>query len=67
MIDTFTCTSVAPYDRHTYEVVLKNGKKKSFEYWDDVQGYWFSRCQIDDYLDCIVVKDKQKSKSKGFG
>ena len=59
---------LAKFSKTTYKtVVLKNGKKKSFEYWDDVQGYWFSRCQIDDYLDCIVVKDKQKPKSKGFG
>lgn len=63
MSDTFTCTSNAPYDRHTYEVVLKTGKKKSFEHWEDAQHYWFSRYQISDYLDYIVAKDK----TKGFG
>jgi hypothetical protein len=66
MTDTFTCTSNAPYDRHNYEVVLKNGKNVFFEDWEDAQVYWWSNCQIPDFLDLIIIKDKQKVKSKGF-
>lgn len=38
MTQTFKCTSDAPYDRHNYEVVLKNGKKVFFDNWEDTQG-----------------------------
>ena len=71
MTELFTCTSADPYDRHTYEIVLKNGKNQFFEHWEDVQEYWWSHCRIPDYLDVIEVVDKKKSKenikSKGFG
>jgi hypothetical protein len=67
MTQTFKVTSDVPYDRHTYEVVLKNDKKVFFDNWTDAQGFWFQNCQIPDFLDVIIVKDKQKVKSKGFG
>lgn len=66
MTATFSCTSDAPYDRHNYEVVLKSNKKVLFDNWLDTQQYWFTHCQIPDFLDFIIVKDKQKVKSKGF-
>jgi hypothetical protein len=67
MSSTFSCTSNAPYDRHNYEIVLKSGKKVFFEDWEGAQGYWFVHAQIPDFLDLIIVKDKKKAKSKGFG
>ena len=63
---TFTCTSDLPYDRHNYEVVLKNGKKQFFDNWEDTQRYWWSNSQIPDFLDLIIVKDKKTIKTKGF-
>jgi len=66
MTQTFTCTSDAPYDRHTYEVVLKNNKKVFFDNWEDTHLYWYQNLQIPDFLDVIIVKDKQKVKRKGF-
>jgi len=66
MTDTFTCTSNAPYDKHDYEVVLKSKKKVFFDNWEDTQVYWYQNSQIPDFLDVIIVKDKQKVKSKGF-
>jgi hypothetical protein len=70
MTQVFTCTSDASYDRHTYEIVLKNGKNKFFEHWEDAQGYWFEHSQIPYFLDLILVKDKkvskEKIKAKGF-
>lgn len=66
MSQTFKCISDTPYDRHNYEVVLKNGKKLFFNDWEDAQGYWFVNSQIPDFLDFIIVKDKKKIKSEGF-
>jgi hypothetical protein len=66
MSDTFSCTSDAPYDRHNYEVVLKSGKKVFFDHWEAAQVYWWSNCQIPDFLDLIIVKDKKKINRKGF-
>lgn len=71
MTARFSCTSDALYDRHHYEVVLKNGKKVFFEHWEEVQVFWFQNAQIPDFLDFITVLDKKKSKEKvkggGFG
>ena len=67
MTQIFSCTSADPYDRHTYEVVLKNGKNKIFEHWEDAQGYWFQNTHIPDFLDLVIVKDKKKSKEKVKG
>ena len=66
MTQTFKVTSDAPYDRHDYEVVLKNNKKVFFDNWEDTQEYWWANCQMPDFLDVIIVKDKKKVKSKGF-
>ena len=67
MTQIFSCTSSDPYDRHTYEIVLKNGKNKIFEHWEDAQGYWFQNTHIPDFLDLVIVKDKKKSKEKVKG
>lgn len=65
-MEVFQQTCDKPYDRHTYEVCLKNGKTTSFKYWDEVQVYWYQNCQIPDFLDVIIVKDKKNKKSSGF-
>jgi hypothetical protein len=67
MTQIFNCTSADLYDRHTYEVVLKNGKNQFFEHWEDVQRYWFEHNRIPDFLDLVIVKDKKKSKEKVKG
>jgi hypothetical protein len=70
-MEVFSQTSDAPYDRHNYELVLKNGKTVFFDDWTDAQGYWFTHNQIPDYLDFVNVLDKpkhkEKVKTKGFG
>lgn len=66
MTQIFKCTSNVPYDRHDYEIVLKSGKIQFFDNWEDTWMYWYQNCQIPDFLDIIIVKDKQKVKSKGF-
>ena len=60
----FRQTSNEPYDRHTYEIVLKSKKRLKFSHYEQVQEYWFQHCGIPDYLDFIVVKDKKLK--KGF-
>ena len=64
MTQIFNCTSTDPYDKHTYEVVLKNGKNKIFDNWEDTQRYWFENNKVPDFLDIILVNDKKKSKEK---
>jgi hypothetical protein len=68
-MEIFTETSNAPYDRHTYSIVLKDETILNFEHWDDVREHWFMYNQIPDYLDYVVVHSKKKEKSqvKGFG
>ena len=66
MTKTFKVTSEAPYDRHDYEILLKNDKKVFFDNWEDTWVCWYQNCQIPDFLDVIIVKDKKKVKSKGF-
>ena len=70
-MEVFQQTSDSPYNRHNYELILKNGKTVFFDDWTDVQGYWFVHQQIPDYLDFINVLDKskrkEKVKTKGFG
>ena len=66
MTTTFSCTSDAPYDRHDYEILLKNNKKVFFDNWEDTWVYWYQNYQNPDFLDVIIVKDKKKVKSKGF-
>ena len=60
----FKQTSDEPYDRHTYEIFLKSGKRVKFKWFEDVREYWFSHSQIPDYLDFVEVKDKKGK--KGF-
>jgi hypothetical protein len=66
-MEVFRQTSDVPYDRHTYEIVLKTGKTVFFDDWEDAQGYWFVHQQIPDYLDYVNVLDKSKKKSKAVG
>jgi hypothetical protein len=65
-MNIFTQTSDAPYDRHDYEIVLKNGKNLIFNNWEDAHRYWWEKRQIPDFLDLINVKDKKVVRSKGF-
>lgn len=66
MTTIFKQTSDQLYDRHDYEVLLKSGKKVFFDNWEDTLKYWWQNYQVPDFLDIIIVKDKQKVKSKGF-
>lgn len=58
MTNSFKCTSSDPYDRHTYEVLLKNGKKILFDEWEDAQIFWYQNWQTPNYLNFIQIVDK---------
>lgn len=66
MTQTFTCTSIDPYDRHEYEITLISGKKVIFDNWEDTFNYWWNNKQIPEFLNYITVKDKKKINKKGF-
>lgn len=63
-LKVFEQTSNKLYDRHTYDLVLTNGKIIKFNYYDDMRQYWFENSQIPDYLSHVVIKDKKVN--KGF-
>ena len=62
----FTQTSHDTYDRHNYQVILRDGTSILFEYYDDAKNYWYSRVQLGNLL-CIDVIDKHKTKKKPSG
>ncbi len=63
-VPNFTHTSLEPYDNHYYELQLFNGKTITFEYYQDLMGYWRDHYQIPNYLNVVIVKDKKSNKKK---
>ena len=51
---TFTSTCDTDYNRHTYKLVLKNGKALILEDYEMVRGYWN---QYKAQIDCVEVLD----------
>ena len=51
-LNTFTSTCNKDYDRHTYKLVLKNGKALILEDYQMVRQYWY---QYKDQMDCVEV------------
>ena len=45
-LKTFTCTSSAPYDRHTYKLHLKDGRTTIFHDYEQLRAYWMQTNQI---------------------
>jgi len=52
---TFTSTCDKDYDRHTYKLVLKNGKALVLEDYEMVRQYWY---QYKAQLEAVEVLDK---------
>ena len=61
MTQRFTCTSTEPYDRHHYQIVLKNGKKVKFTDWGTTMEYWLQWRK-----DINVIDVLDKTEKKGF-
>ena len=54
-LKTFTSTCDKDYDRHTYKLVLKNGKALVLQDYEMVRAYWY---QYRVQLDSVEVLDK---------
>ena len=52
MTKPFTSTCNKPYDRHTYKLVLKNGKAVVIEDYELVRATWY---QYRKQLECVEV------------
>ncbi|AHB80474.1 hypothetical protein S-MbCM7_060 [Synechococcus phage ACG-2014h] len=60
----FTSTSDEPYDRHTYKIILSDGRYKDFQDYEHMRAYWMQTTQIYG-LQSVEVLDKIQQK-KGF-
>ena len=54
-LKTFTSTCDKDYDRHTYKLVLKNGKALILEDYEMVRQYWY---QYKTQMECVEVLSK---------
>jgi Mg-chelatase subunit ChlD len=62
--DWFTSTSDKPYDRHTYKIILSDGRYKDFDDYEYMRAYWMQTTQIYG-LQSVEVLDLKQQK-KGF-
>ena len=60
----FTSTSDEPYDRHTYKIILSDGRYKDFKDYEHMRAYWMQTTQIYG-LNRVEVLDL-KVETKGF-
>ena len=67
MEPVFIQTSAGTYDRHTYQVILKEGKAVPFEYYEDAMNYWFQKVQLGNLVTIEVLdRPKKRTKARGF-
>jgi len=66
MEGVFIQTSPDSYDRHNYQVILKEGEPVFFDNYEDAQNYWYNRVQLRNLVTIEVLdKPKQRTKAKG--
>ena len=58
--DWFTQTSDKPYDRHTYKIILSDGRYKDLQDYEHMRAYWMQTTQIYG-LSHVEVLDAKKS------
>jgi len=51
-IKTFTSTCNKDYDRHSYKLILNNGKAVVLQDYEHVRAFWF---QNKEHLRCVEV------------
>ena len=72
--DYFEKTSEGPYDRHTYEIVLKDGHAIPFETYEQLMVIWFHQYPLKQFshvnvLDCPNPQkalSENRSRKLGF-
>ena len=68
MTTTFTATSGEPYDRHVYELVLKDGRSFLFSDYEEMRSVWFQGNSLKQ-LSHVNVRDIEQNnvaRPKGF-
>lgn len=65
-MNSFKQTCDQPYDRHTYALVLINGKRIDFEDYEECSYVWM-HTRSPELLSHIEVIDKKPKSVKGFG
>lgn len=67
MESVFVQTSADTYDRHTYQVILKEGNAVPFEHYEDAMNYWFQKVQLGNLVTIEVLdRPKKRTKARGF-
>lgn len=56
---TFAETSSESYDRHVYELVLKDGRSFTFQDYEQMRAAWFQNCELG-LLSHVNVHDQNK-------
>ena len=64
----FTQTSDAPYDRHEYKLVLKNGKSIHLPDYESARNMWWNMCAMGgcSHIEVVDPVKKKSSGGKGF-
>lgn len=62
-LETFTCTSTAPYDRHWYKVWCIDNSVKVLQSYEEVYDAWWNFKQ---YISHVEVIDVRSKGGKGF-
>ena len=60
---TFTATCNKPYDRHSYKIVLKNGKSIQFDNYETMKYHWY---QFREHTERVEIIDVTNTNGKGF-
>lgn len=60
--EVFTTYCDKSYDKHTYRIVLKNGKSIAFEDYEVMRYHWY---QYKDHASHVEIDDVVQKKPKG--
>lgn len=52
-LESFTSTSKEDYDRHTYKLVLKNGKAIILEDYESARNLWYQFSKQMDHIEVL--------------
>lgn len=67
MEGVFIQTSPDSYDRHIYQVILREGDPVRFDNYEDAQNFWYATVGDGNLLTIEVLDRPQKrTKAKGF-
>lgn len=65
MTESFTHTSLEPYDRHQYKLVFQDGRTMIFDSYTEIQDIWYS-APPETLSHVEVIDRKNNVQPKGF-